>query len=246
MKTEDFEELPGGNMNRPLKKDSLIYKEAHEASETIHRLLCHVRNRGITWIPESFGIQQGRHILSYIEGEVPPDSPSWLWNEDLLADLASRLRQWHDATEDFPLADTTWLLKNDDPREVICHCDFAPYNIVFRDHRFAGLIDFDVCAPGSRLWDMAYALYRFIPLLPESPFSTKEKIGRIGLFLDAYGRGDRRFDYTLTEVLLKVQKRLQALSEWSREYGEKNGKGELIRHSEMYRDHADWVISLIS
>ncbi len=29
-----------------------------------------------------------------------------------------------------------------------------------------GVIDFDLCAPGARLWDLAYTAYRYVPLMP--------------------------------------------------------------------------------
>jgi thiamine kinase-like enzyme len=254
MESEKFEVLKGGNMNLPLKKDNLIYKKENDASETIHRLLCHVRDKGISWIPESIGIKNGKHILSFIDGVVPADTPDWLWNNELLQDVAIRLRQWHDATKDFKLENAKWLLDNDEANEVICHSDFAPYNIVFKNHKFEGLIDFDVCSPGSRLWDISYTLYRFVPLLPESDFghnfetssiSKEMKIKRITLFLDSYSRQEKQYRYNIPDVLVKVQKRLNAISEWSHNYGNNNHNQELILHSEMYKAHAKWVESLI-
>jgi len=47
------------------------------------------------------------------------------------------------------------------PAEVICHGDVAPYNCVFRDGRPVAFIDFDTAHPGVRIWDLAYAAYRF-------------------------------------------------------------------------------------
>ncbi len=254
MEREDSPEpLRGGNMNLPLKRGNLVYKDAHGASETIHRLLCHVRGRGLSWLPESYGIREGKHILSYIRGEVPADTPDWLWTGELLREGARRLRQWHDATEDFSLEGATWLLENDEPREVVCHSDFAPYNIVFRDHEFEGLIDFDLCCPGSRLWDISYALYRFVPLLPESdlgrgfetsPLPGEGKIQRMKDFLNAYGGGEQKYLYDIPEALAKVQKRLTALSEWSLAYGKERNNEEILHHAAMYSAHANWVINL--
>lgn len=41
------------------------------------------------------------------------------------------------------------------PEEVICHNDFAPHNLAFDEGRLVGAIDFDMCSPGPRLWDLA-------------------------------------------------------------------------------------------
>ena len=47
---------------------------------------------------------------------------------------------------------------------MICHNDYAPYNLVFRDGRLVGVIDFETAAPGPRAWDLAYLAYRLVPL----------------------------------------------------------------------------------
>ena len=83
--------LEGGNMNPPILRGNFIYKDVTAATETIHELLKHVRSKGIDWVPESFGVDSdGKHVLSYIEGDVPHDNPEWIWEESLLLDIANR------------------------------------------------------------------------------------------------------------------------------------------------------------
>ena len=50
------------------------------------------------------------------------------------------------------------------PVEVICHNDFATYNLVFDGENVVGVIDWDFASPGPRLWDIAYLAYRIVPL----------------------------------------------------------------------------------
>ncbi len=248
--------LSGGNMNAPVLRNQHIYKEATLASNTIHNLLQHVRAKGIDWVPESFGVNsEGKHVLSYFEGEVPHDTPDWLWEDTILCDIAKRLRLWHDATLDFNYTEAKWLLENDEVNEVICHIDFAPYNCVFQNKKFVGLIDFDVCAPGSRLWDIAYTAYRFVPLMPVgsievykevSPFTKEVLQARLQRFLEAYGGNDHEFLYDKATVIHKVEKRLRALANWSRDYGVKTNNSEMTEHAQMYDLHADWVKILIT
>lgn len=73
----------------------------------------------------------------------------------------------------------------------MCHGDFAPYNVVFEGDQAVGIIDFDTTYPGPRVWDIAYALYRFAPFTNsdnEDGFGKREdQISRARLFCDAYG-----------------------------------------------------------
>ncbi len=45
--------------------------------------------------------------------------------------------------------------------------DAAPWNLVLNAARWV-LIDWDTTAPGSRLWDLAYAAHAFIPIAPDT------------------------------------------------------------------------------
>jgi len=101
------------------------------------------------------------------------------------------------------------------PVEVICHGDFAPYNCVFIDDELAGVFDFDFAHAGSRIWDIAYALYRFVPMA--DPVQTEgfglpgEQAKRMRRFCDAYGLEDRS---TVCEnVLLRIQSMVDFLLE---------------------------------
>ena len=60
-------------------------------------------------------------------------------------------------------------MPGDLPAEVVCHNDFAPYNVVFGDDGPVGVIDWETAAPGARVWDVAYAAYRFVPLSRAAP-----------------------------------------------------------------------------
>lgn len=253
---QEEEILSGGNMNAPLLKGDKIYKESHIASKNIDALLKYAKEEGVDWIPESYGFtQDGKHILSYIEGEVPEDTPTWLWDESILIDVAKKMRQWHDITANFEYYDNNWLLENNEPNEVICHSDFAPYNCVFENRQFKALIDFDVCSPGSRLWDISYAVYRFVPLFPVegvfksgdySPFTAEQMLNRLEMFLISYSLGKSKYKYSKAETLIKVVKRVNALAEWSYDFGTENKKPELLKHAEMYKKHGEWILDLLT
>lgn len=193
--------------------------------------------------------------MTYIEGEVPHDTSEWIWEETILLEVAKKLRQWHDATINFVKKSGDWLLENDEEPQVICHNDFAPYNCVFRDRQLIGVIDFDVCSPGSRLWDIAYTVYRFVPLFPVgrvdqygeiSPFALDLMIDRLERFLEEYSKGEEVIRYSVQEVITKAIKRLHVLADWSERFGVQSQNEELVRHARMYELHATWLNEILN
>ncbi len=244
------QELLEGNVNPPILKNNKIYKKAHKASWTIDLLLKHVRKKGMNWIPESYGIDNGFHVIEYLKGKTIHNNPRWIWEIEVLIQIATMLRQWHDATQDFECKKSDWLLANFEKKEVICHNDFAPYNILFINKKPTGLIDFDTCSPGSRLWDISYAAYRFIPIFPMkgetefneySLFTRKEVLQRLKLFLKVYGHSEKDKYFSVDETFAVLQRRLEVLAQWSEEFGKENRNPELLEHAKMYFEHSQWI-----
>jgi Ser/Thr protein kinase RdoA (MazF antagonist) len=238
-------------MGGAVRLGATVRKRAQPQSATIQRLLSHVRAQGVTWVPEPLGTdEQGRDVWSFIAGEVVHDQPSWLWSIDLLTTVARRLREWHDATATFERRpDDVWWWPGKLPAEVICHVDFAPYNHVFQDGRFVGAIDFDICYPAPRLWDLAYTAYRYLPLTPHvdddvddgssarTRLSPPEIHDRIAALLDAYAMRDRHLRYSASALLGYVSPRLIAMADWC----DRQIDAALHADGVMYRAHAHWL-----
>ncbi len=124
-----------------------------------------------------------------------------MWSDSVLIEIAKMLRLYHDAVSDFLINDS-WIPIDNTPKqfEVLCHNDFAIYNIIFKHERPLGIIDFDVAGPGPRTWDIAYALYTCLPLSRFYHSENGEKVyydskkhanrfkHRIRLFFDSYGK----------------------------------------------------------
>ncbi|MFD2351725.1 phosphotransferase [Nonomuraea ferruginea] len=101
-------------------------------------------------------------------GRLRPGAPRTCATTPPCGPWPSLLRAYHDATTGFtPPGDAAWYFPPRQPAEVVCHADIAPYNCVFRDGAPVAFIDFDTAHPGPRLWDVAYAAYRFVP--PDRP-----------------------------------------------------------------------------
>ena len=214
---DNEEWLTGGNVNNVYRSGHTVRREQQPNSHRIHRLLKHLENKKFSYAPKYYGIdEKGREILSYIEGEAGNyPLQTYMWSDDALTGIARMLRHYHDAVSDFTF-DDDWhpLDLTPEPKEVICHNDFAIYNIIFKNNKPAGIIDFDVAAPGPRGWDAAYTLYTCCPLSRFYVTPTGEKVyyksnqhadrikRRVQLFNSAYGES---FDDSLEMVVLRLE-----------------------------------------
>lgn len=241
-------------MNRPVRFGSTVVKDATDAAETLHHLLCHVRDRGVDWVPVSISVENGKHTFEFIAGEVPKQLPDWIWNRLILGGIAQKLRFWHDATTSFPMEGAQWNLPCSEPVEVICHNDVAPYNTVFQHGEIVGLIDFDVCSPGSRIWDLCYAAYRFVPLVPETAETVDEMFAlfsktriqeRLSYFLAEYAMGDGSLEYSTNDLVNTAKKRLSVLADWTDSFAEDSEMPALHEHARVYRRHEELLDRLL-
>jgi len=251
--------LAGGNMaGAVVKVGDTVRRPVGPQTPTVHRLLAHLRAQGVDWVPRVHGIDsKGREILDYIEGEVAHGEPPYLRKLETLTTIARRLREWHDATATFERkTDDVWWWPGKEPAEVICHVDFAPYNHVYRDGVFVGAIDFDVCYPGPRLWDLAYTAYRYVPLVPHSEddvpdgpvfdlsvvperteYSLPERLARLDTFLAAYAGEDAALLYPASALLGWAVPRLVAMADWS----DAQESAAVRDNGRMYRAHSEWI-----
>jgi len=195
------EEILTGGVNEVLRVGTTVRRPAGPWTASVHALLEHLAAAGFTGAPRAYGLDtKGREILDFLPGEVSDHPlPARARSDAALAEVAALLRDYHDATVDFVAPDGAgWYWPAREPAEVICHGDVAPYNCVYRDGRPAAFIDFDTAHPGPRVWDLAYAAYRFVPLAdPEiSDFAPPvgEQARRLRIFADAYrlGTADRQ------------------------------------------------------
>jgi len=189
---EQEEILAGGNMTAVVRVGNTVRRAAGPWTPTIHAFLRHLRAHGFNKAPEPLGIdERGREIISLLPGAAPTyPLPEFAWSGETLDAVARTLREYHDASVGF--AGDRWQWPAHEPREVICHNDFAPYNLMFEGGEPTGVIDFDVASPGPRVWDMAYTAYRFVPLTaPENPDvdhpGDAEMRRRLEVFCTAYG-----------------------------------------------------------
>lgn len=166
-----------------------VRRPAGRWTPAVHALLTYLRSAGFRGAPEPLGFDQdGREVLRFIPGTVPwPDNFDLLSAAPQLARAARLIRDYHVAVTGFtPPADAQWQVNIPADRfEIIAHHDLAPWNLVVGNHW--AFIDWDNAAPGSRLWDLAYAVHGFIPLSANPRLQTPDADQRLRSFVDAYG-----------------------------------------------------------
>ncbi|HET8570164.1 MAG TPA: phosphotransferase [Candidatus Limnocylindria bacterium] len=195
--------LIGGNLSAAVRVGDTVRRRAGPWTPAVHGLLEHLHRAGFGAAPEPVGMDdQGRAVLRFVPGDVhsgwPEPMPEWMFtDETTLIGAAKLLRRYHDVVVTFtPPSDTRWRIVAPEPREVICHFDWAPYNAVFDGHRPTAMLDWDNAGPGSRLWDVALSAGAWVPL----DLKTSARIGpegllarrgsRLATFCGAYGGVD--------------------------------------------------------
>jgi hypothetical protein len=227
---EDETRLGGGGLTVATRVGDTVRRTTGPWTPAVQALLRHLEAARFPGAPRSIGIDgQGREILAWVEGEVS----SWYADSDLAA-FGRIVRELHDVTEGFAAPrGTSWQRMIGAPDgPVICHNDLSPDNVV----RAAGgpvIIDWDLAAPGTRIWDLAWAAYRGVPLYDDATCArlgipVPDRPARLRLLVDAYGlhAADR------ASLVATVVARLDCLIATARTWAAQGRKGWV----EVWRD----------
>lgn len=235
----DLEILKGGNSNQVIKQANTVVRNTNAWSPFVHALLQHLQSVDFKEAPVFIEMVGDKERLTYIEGEVGnyPLKP-YMQSESIMIEAAQLLRRFHDLTLTFiappeiaiPPSSSTFA-------EVICHNDFAPYNCVFQSGHLIGIIDFDTASPNNRIWDIAYAVYRFVPLTNDlhsiycgwNPIP--DRLARLKLFCDTYNLSPENRH----KLIGTVQERLRSLVD----YMERNSAN--VEHIPLYENDLKYI-----
>jgi Ser/Thr protein kinase RdoA (MazF antagonist) len=183
-----------------------------------------------------------------------PDRFDLLEPGSQLARAARLIRDLHDAAAGFtPPPDAQWqVLIPADGDDLITHHDLAPWNLVIGEQWV--FIDWDSAGPGTRLWDVAYAIHGFIPLSAHPQWQRTDAQSRLRIFADAYGL-DQTQRLQLVPLLARRTRSMhdflavqaaQGIQPWTRLW--QTGHGDAWRSDAEYiqRHEALWTTALLS
>jgi aminoglycoside phosphotransferase (APT) family kinase protein len=175
------DEIPlggGRSVEGVVRVGDTVRKPPEYATQLMRDVLVHLEQVGFDAASRWLGVdEQGRDILSFVEGDTFSDCGAIVWSDEQLAASARLLRRFHDAVAGSRLAGR---------EEVVCHGDYGPWNLIWRNDLPFCVIDFDATHPGSRLDDLGYALWKHLNL-GLVDLAAPEQARRARLFVDAYG-----------------------------------------------------------
>jgi Phosphotransferase enzyme family len=222
----ESEPLTGGRQSQGIVRiGDTVRRPLHRNSTFVHALLRHLEGVGFEGAPRLLGIdEQGREVLTFIEGEVyvspeEDDGPAEILSDAKLVSAARLIRRFHDATAGTPLAGDA---------EVVCHPDLGQHNIVFRRDEAVAIIDWDEdVGPGPRLLDFAHAVWCLAEVGKQGG-DLAEQARRVRLLCDAYGWEDAN------EVIDEIEARFRRARSWH------DGRG-FAEGARIFGEMIDWM-----
>ena len=208
-----------GNMTPVVRVGDTVRRTRPEWWQGTHALLRHLEAVGFSGSPRLLSVDdQDREILSFVDGDAGSPALDGIDGDDVLVAVARLIHAYHDAVATFqPTPDAQWPLAIGAPATgpIICHNDIAPWNTIFRHGAPVALIDWDLAAPAPATWDIAYALWRYVPFYLDDRFGPPEaRARRAAHFCDAYGLSDRT---GLVDLILQRQRSAyHTVEQWGR------------------------------
>lgn len=239
------EELSGGRIGKIHKMENKVIRPSNPWTKHIHDFLQFCYDNKINFVPIPYGINEnGEEVLSFVKGEVFNELPKHLDTDEMIISAAKLLSKFHMISQNYLnklTGNEKWMLEKNTPIEILCHGDFAPYNVTIVDNLAFGIIDFDTLHPGSKLWDISYAIYRWTSIDAFKKSDISEIIRKIRLFLDAYGLSNDVKNMVLPTLI----KRLEALVSFMKNEAE-NGNEDFQRniddgHLQKYLDDIEYL-----
>lgn len=168
------EVLTGGNTSVVVRVGDTVRRPIGHWTPAVHALLNHLAQSGFDGAPRVLGIDGDHEVLEFVPGEVgtltreEPLAPSFRTPEACTA-IGAWLREMHCAQRGFvPDPALPWRRSPGralDQGEVLVHHDVSPYNTVRRADGSLVVIDWDFTRPGDPLQDLAWACWRWAPLM---------------------------------------------------------------------------------
>lgn len=176
--------MGGATADGVVRIGDTVRRPRQHSTQLMRDVLHHLERAGFDAAPRWLGIdEEGRDVLSWVDGDTFTDRSQMHpyigdppvrieFSDEQVGGAMRLLRRYHETFGD----------------DVICHGDFGPWNIVWREGMPYAVIDFDDAHRGAAADDVAYALRMFIGY-GFAVADPDELVRRTFAALAAYGAG---------------------------------------------------------
>ncbi|MGH3487127.1 MAG: aminoglycoside phosphotransferase family protein [Actinopolymorphaceae bacterium] len=216
----------------------------------MHALLDYLEAAGFPYSPRVVGTDAGSDVLTYIDGASGAEGWSSVAEESGLTAAARMLRTYHDTVAAWrPERAPVWFngtAGTGGPGEVVCHGDFAPWNIIWHGTKPVGLVDWEYASLGPPRRDVAYALDCMAPFRTDADCVTllrypepPDRSRRIALFAEAYGLTST--DWLVDAVIANQIGAIETVRGLAAEGHERQIAMVADGYPERLEQHVDWI-----
>ena len=190
-------QLTGGTLTTVTRIGDTVHRPCARGSDGVHLLLQHLEREGFAGAPRFLGFDADkREILSFLEGTVA----NWPWPQVLCEDsglqqIGTWLKTFHESSARFhPPQDLIWNdeTKLDKPGQIILQGDPGPWNMIWKEGKLVGFIDFDFAHPGNPIDEVLETIWHIAPLYidefrQQAGVAHIDRLHRANNLLEAYG-----------------------------------------------------------
>lgn len=256
------EPLSGGNTTVVVRVGDTVRRPVGPWTPAVHDVLNHLAASGFTGSPRVIGIDDAeREILEFVPGEVGTLSPAepllpWFRTPDASWTVGRWIRDFQSAQAGFvPDPSKPWRRTPGSPLwpdQVIVHHDVSPYNTVRRPDGSLVVLDWDFARPGDPIEDLAWAAWRWVPLMAGRWWHAEYGIGEqqdvrlhqdqnLAALVDGYGPSQderRRLADSIGQQMMAHATDLEALAPTDPAFAGLIERG----YARAARDDADWWV----
>jgi Phosphotransferase enzyme family len=183
---DEQQELLAGNVGGAVRIGDTVRRSTGPWTPAVHALLDHLVTR-VPGIPRVLGFDDlGREVLDYLPGRVV-DVDTELLTAGQIASVVGWTRVFHRAVYGFSHPGP-WRYFPVSRPVLIGHNDIAPYNVCFDGDDLVGVFDWDMSAPTTPLFELAFIAWNCVPLTRDiGPELAAERLRQIAASYGMFG-----------------------------------------------------------